>query len=144
MSLKFINEFGQLDQQELFEFQKDNEIQLPEDYIRFLNEYNGGKPTLNSINANYNVDWIYGFHNGPKWSNIFHAIDTYQDRIPSWYFPIANDSFGNLYIMSVYHGNHGLIAFWDHENEATENASQYFDNMVLIAKSFNDFLSKLR
>lgn len=67
----------------------------------------------------------------------------FRKRIPSWYFPIANDSGGNLYLMSLYQENHGLIAFWRHEEETTGDADQYFDNMSIVATSFSEFLDHI-
>ncbi len=143
MELEIRNYFGKLDFKELMDFEKDNQILIPQDYRDFLLKHNGGEPNKKVINKNYVVEWLYGFHNGPDWSTIYHAIDTYQNRVPSWYFPIAKDPYGNLFLMSLFEENYGLIAFWDHENECDGNADQYFDNMAIIAESFTEFINKL-
>lgn len=144
MELEISNEFGSLDSFELKEFENENQLLIPNDYRNFLIKFNGGKPLKSVYNDNYSVNWFFGFHNGPDWSTIYHAIDLYQNRIPSWYFPIANDPFGNLFLMSLYEENYGIIAFWDHENECDGDSAQYFENMSLIANSFTEFITNLK
>ena len=144
MIIEEANKFGKINPKEIIDFEKANNVQVPLDYASFLEKYNGGRPIPNYVpSARSDVDWIYGMHQGPAWSNLFDAIDSYQGRIPSWYMPIATDSGGNLYLMSLYEKNRGYIAFWRHEFEADGNASQYFDNMSLVAESFQGFLDQL-
>ena len=132
-------DFPKLDEKEIELFQSQNELQLPIDYVSFLKNSNGGKPVKNKIkNTSYVLSHFFGFIDDPQWASIFNAIETYQNRIPSWYFPIAKDAFGNLLVMSLHKDNFGFIAFWDHENEAKEDAQQYFDNMELVCKSFKE------
>lgn len=134
------NRFGALDAKELKDFEISNDIVLPEDYKAFLMAYNGGQPIYTENEDHPLVKWFYGFHEGPLWSNIYHAIDVYHNRIPSWYLPIACDPFGNLFLMSLYPDNYGLVTFWDHETEAEGDANQYFDNMRAVADSFTLFI----
>ncbi len=139
------NSFGPIDMVDLIDFESSNKFRLPEDYRFFLIQYNGGKPAKNHLQTpNTDVNWLYGMHNGPDWANFFCALNTYHNRIPSWYIPIGYDSAGNLFIMSMFEKNKGTIAFWDHENEASENAAQYFDNMSFVANSFSDFFNLLK
>lgn len=141
--IKKPNEYGSLDSEELKAFEHENGILLPEDYMDFLRKNNGGRPIFELSGNKKMVDWFYGFHEGPPWATIYHAIDVYHKRVPSWYFPIACDPFGNQYLMSLYEENYGLIAFWDHENETKGDADQYFDNMEILADSFTDFLNEM-
>lgn len=134
--------FGALDLTVLKAFEKDNGIKLPKDYKAFLIANNGGRPVFEGKKKEKSVDWFYGFHDGPSWATIYHAIEVYQRRIPSWYFPIARDPFGNQYLMSLYEGNYGLVTFWNHEGETRGDASQYFDNMEAVTNSFSDFVEQ--
>lgn len=144
MIIEEANRFGKINPDDIIDFEKANNVQVPLDYVSFLEKYNGGRPTPNYVpGARSDVDWIYGMHQGPGWSNLFDAIETYQGRIPSWYMPIAHDSGGNLYLMSLFGKNHGYIAFWRHEFEGEGDADQYFDNMSFVAKSFQEFLGQL-
>lgn len=80
---------------------------------------------------------------GPSWASLFHAIDVYEGRMPAWYMPIGTDSGGNIYIMSLYPDNKGVIALWWHEDETDENGSEYFGNLTAIANSLAEFLELL-
>ncbi|WP_276501883.1 SMI1/KNR4 family protein [Terrimonas pollutisoli] len=139
------NKYGSVELELISQFESANDVVLPDDYKNFLLKYNGGEPkpaiepTIKS-----DVQWIYGMVSEPYFASLFQHLDTFQGRLPSWYIPIANDSGGNLYVMSLYEENHGVIAFWSHENEAEEGqADQYFDNMQFVAPSFTDFLNQL-
>ena len=142
MEIRHSNEFGPIRLQDIVDFEEENNIKLPEDYKQFLIEHNGGQP-FPCISPISDVQWIYGMVHEPNYASLFWHIDIFQRRIPGWYFPIANDSGGNLYLMSLYHENHGTIAFWDHEGETEGDADQYFDNMKFVANSFTEFLNQL-
>lgn len=144
MDIRHSNEFGKLGIQDLVDFEETNDIKLPEDYKQFLIEHNGGRPhpCISPI-AKSDVQWIYGMVYEPNYASLFWHIEIFQKRIPNWYFPIANDSGGNLYLMSLSHENFGLIAFWDHEGETNGDVDQYFDNMKNVANSFTEFLNQL-
>lgn len=138
------NLFGNIRIADLTEFEEANNVALPGDYKQFLIEHNGGRPYPNiCLAVKSDVQWIYGMVHEPYYASLFQHIAIYQNRIPSWYFPIANDSGGNLYVMSLYKENHGMVAFWDHERETAGDADQYFDNMRFVATSFTEFFSQL-
>lgn len=139
------NKFGKINLQDITDFEVHNNVRLPDDYKEFLIKHNGGVPQPNiEPTVKSDIQWIYGMVEGPYYASLFQHLDMFEGRLPSWYIPIANDSGGNLYIMSLYPENHGLIAFWDHESEAEEGeADEYFDNMTFVASSFGHFLNQL-
>ncbi len=145
MEFRKRNEYGAIDEKHIVEFEKDNGVTLPNDYKEFLKEYNGGEP-VNKIlpKPNTTIQYVYGMVEEPSWASLFKAIDTFQNRIPSWYVPIANDDGGNLIIMNLYEESRGVIAFWDHENECEGDADQYFENLTLVANSFTEFVNSLQ
>jgi hypothetical protein len=108
MEIRHSNEFGKLQVQDIVDFEEANDIKLPEDYKQFLIEHNGGRPfpCISPI-VKSDVQWIYGMVQEPYYASLFQHLAMFQGRIPSWYFPIANDSGGNLYLMSLYHENFG-------------------------------------
>lgn len=145
--MKILNKYNtKLKIDEINIFENDIGIKLPKDYISFLLEFNGGKPMLNNCQVIISdVNWIYGMFNEPEWASLYNAMYTFVGRIPGWYIPIARDSGGNQYLMSLYEGNYGVIAFWKHEFELmTGDASQYFDNMTKVSDSFSEFLENLK
>lgn len=143
--VEFSNQFGKILEKDIIEFEKDNDVFLPSDYKTFLRNHNGGRLLKNSLpDIRTNVDWLYGMFVTPDWASLFHALNVYHKRIPSWYIPIGHDPFGNLFLLSLFPDNHGVVAFWDHEDEAEGDADQYFDNMTLIATSFDEFIKQLQ
>jgi hypothetical protein len=89
---------------------------------------------------------LFGINEKPAWADLLENINIYNKRIPHWYFPIGIDSIGNLFLISMYYENCGVIAFWDHEMEASlfsKDADEYFDNLTWIANSFGEFTQKL-
>ena len=149
MEIEFeeVKPFGEVDFQDIKDFEASNEVILPDDYKNFLEIQNGGRPKQNNLGTvETDVQWLYGmydYENAPDWANFFEALDTYEGRLPSWYIPIGRDSGGNLFIMSLYEENRGLVAWWLHEQEAQENADEYFDNVRIVADNFTEFLKLL-
>lgn len=142
------NEFGKLQIKTLEDFEELNEIKLPNDYREFLIKFNGGGPYPNGVALQYgdtDVQYIFGMHDGPFYSNFFAYLDAYVDRVPTGYIPIANDSGGNLFIMSLRPENFGEISFWRHEFELKEgDTADYFDNTEVLTNSFGSFLKMLK
>jgi hypothetical protein len=98
MEILHSNEFGKIQLKDISDFEEVNDIKLPDDYRQFLIEHNGGKPYPNiSPILKSDVQWIYGMVHEPYYASLFQHLDMFQGRIPSWYFPIANDSGGNLF-----------------------------------------------
>ncbi|UYZ63417.1 SMI1/KNR4 family protein [Hymenobacter weizhouensis] len=145
MQLENSNPFGPVNPADIAEFEETNEITLPSDYKDFLLQHNGGRPLYSKVaGTDVEVKWLYSMIEEPAWASLFNALDVYEGRIPSWYMPIGTDSGGNLYIMSLYKKNKGVIAFWRHEEEAEENGSDYFENLTHIADSFTEFVHLLQ
>lgn len=142
--VKTPNEFGGLSNEELEDFEKVNQISLPEKYKEFLLKYNGGKPLKEHIeNSSVVVTYIFGMHNGDYHASLYKHIEMFKGRLPFSTFPIAGDAFGNLFIMSLHPEGHGHIYFWDHEVEPAYQNGHFTDNCTFIAYSFESFLDKL-
>jgi cell wall assembly regulator SMI1 len=144
MHLEQSNPYGSIDPVDLVEFEETNEVSLPDDYKDFLLEHNGGRPEPNELlELSTDVQWLYGMVEEPAWASFFHALDTYEGRIPAWYIPIGTDSGGNIFILSLFEENKGVVALWWHEDEAEQNGSEYFDNLTHVADSFSEFITLL-
>ena len=144
MQLEENNPYGPVLPADIIEFEETNEVSLPEDYKAFLLQHNGGRPENNVLaDAGTDVQWLFGMVEEPAWASLFHALDAYEGRIPAWYIPIGTDSGGNLFIMSLYEENKGVIALWWHEDEAEQNGSEYFENLTHVANSFSEFTDLL-
>lgn len=142
--LEIINEYGRLYEIELSDFEKTNIIRLPEDYRKFLLEFNGGSPIRkNNLRPSTNVNYILGMHNGPYYASLYKHIEMFKNRLPVSTFPIATDTFGNLFIMSLHKQNYGYIYFWDHEGEPEYQDGHNTDNCSFVAYSFSEFINNL-
>lgn len=138
------NRFGKLKVKTLEEFEKENKLKLPDDYRAFLIEHNGGSPSpATNPTPETDVQWIYGIHNGEYWASLKWHIKTLSGRIPANTLPIANDSGGNIFLLSLHPDSYGEVWFWDHENETEKNADAYLDNIIKSADSFTDFVNSL-
>ena len=139
------NKFGQLSEIELGDFEKENNIELPDDYRAFLLEANGGTPNPNNNERpDTIVTYILGMHNGDYYASLYKHVDMFSGRLPLSTFPIATDPFGNLFIMSLHPDGFGHVYFWDHEGEPKDQDGHYVDNCTFVAYSFSDFLNNLR
>jgi hypothetical protein len=139
------NEFGSLQEIELDDFEKENNIMLPKDYRDFLLTCNGGKPHPDkNDNPSTVVTYVLGMHNGDYYASLYKHVDMFKKRLPLSTLPIATDPFGNLFIMSVHPENYGHIFFWDHEGEPDYQDGHYVENCTFVAYSFSEFINNLR
>lgn len=138
------NRFGKLSESGIADFEVKFSILLPTDYKDFLLEHNGGcpKPNTNRF-PETDVQWIYGIHQYDYWANLIEHIDMFKERIPSDTIPIANDSGGNLFLLSLRNDSKGEVWFWNHEEEAEENGHEYLENITKVSDSFNSFIDNL-
>ena len=124
-------------------------FKLPDNYRDFLKCNNGGRPQGRLVfhffeEADGSVlDNFYGIHPNHD-LNLLKKIQYIGDRIPSDCFPIANDVFGNLILIVVKGRQRGKIYFWDHEMESEEGQEPTYENMTLVANSFEDFINGLQ
>jgi hypothetical protein len=68
--------------------------------------------------------------------------DTYSGRLPENTLPIARDSCGNLWLLSVGGDNVGSVYFWDHGSYDTFDETD-LRNWPRVAASFTEFLGSL-
>lgn len=129
---------------------KENEwgVRLPEDYRRFLLQYNGGWPEPDSFkfkdsDKGSSVQAFFGIKGQ---YDLLDEVRRYRRRLPERLFPIAIDPGGNRVCISVVGDDTGKIYFWDHEMSADAEQGETpdtVDNIVPIADSFDEFLDGL-
>ncbi|GHS98120.1 hypothetical protein AGMMS50296_5610 [Alphaproteobacteria bacterium] len=123
---------------------------LPKDFRNFLLAVNGGVPNRQHI------DFIEkdGFKNGEwiecvlgvtsrEYSNLLLYNTNYSKRIPANMICITRNCGANLMLLSIVGKDRGNIYFWNHDTEANNGEIPNYDNLTLIANSFDEFLSKL-
>jgi hypothetical protein len=121
---------------------------LPHSYREFLKKYNGGRPapsafrlvTKDGKHENSTVQCFFAVYEG-RTGNLLRKFDLYKGRIPTGQLPIATDPFGNLILIPMLDLPDVPVYFWDHEKELTVKST--FDNVSLIAESFEKFINDL-
>ena len=144
----------QLTNKSINSFEEQFAIKLPEDYIKFLLETNGGMPE---------EDWEFDFLeiDTLKYTSTIiqeflvlyneettatddlrknYLIVKEENSLPLNFMQIASDPSGNMICICLSDEDYGSVFFANHELETTETG-----NLVtsIIAKSFSEFVSKL-
>lgn len=144
------NSRHKIDDKELSDLETRLKMKLPNDYKKFLLQNNGGIPIPNVFdfidgdgqNSNSLVHYFYAVYNDNGHDNLENNYNFFKSerRIPSNILPIAEDPFGNMICISVSGDDYGKVYFWDHE---LEGQSESYDNISLIASSFDEFINNL-
>ena len=129
---------------------------LPDDYRRFMSEFNGGRPEPSGFvfptedgKSDSAVRYFLTLDDREERYTIRDFLDRYSDRIPQKLLPIPCDSFGNLVLLdagaksagAVCFWDHEAVCFWDHEKESMDEPT--WDNIADVASSFTNFLNTL-
>lgn len=108
---------------------------LPDDYIIFLNKYNGGdtpKTTFRLNKISSDIRFFYGFTPDEKYKDItlLFLNSDMINLIDDGYFPIAEDSFGNYILLGL--TSKTGVYFFDHE---TQKITKLADSFSLFVKA---------
>ncbi|MFE8645565.1 SMI1/KNR4 family protein [Sphingomonas sp. NCPPB 2930] len=121
---------------------------LPDEYLNFVKKYNGGIPSKKKIVVGRKEVTISSFFpvvgSARLLGGIEGQMETYKNRIPLHSIPIAAISGGDLLLLDLREKTHGCVYLWLHELESEEDADVYYENMELVANSFDELLDKLR
>jgi cell wall assembly regulator SMI1 len=129
----------------------ENEIghSLPDDYHRFLADFNGGEPepsgftfATNEGQSDSAVRYFLTLDKNVRNYSIWDFLRRYRDRLPTGVIPIACDSFGNLVLIDVGVKATGNVYFWDHEKQSMTDPT--WDNISIVANSFTAFERSLQ
>jgi hypothetical protein len=120
---------------------------LTEQHRRFLLEFNGGSPTPDVVD-------VEGLEGGCASVRVFLGIDreseveciewnltTLVERLPERLIPIARDSSGNVYCISLRQHDRGAILYCDLQSVYAD--FEHDPEFYPVAPDFDTFLSKL-
>lgn len=134
------------------EFEKHINLKLPNDYVEFLLEYNGGRfkedayemlePTHKKHGLFQGIDWFFTLTEDYN-NNLLKNFKLYLNRMPEEFIPIGDDGCGNKICLCIDGKNYGKVYFWDHNWESDEGEEPTYDNLYLIANTFTEFVNKL-
>lgn len=123
--------------------------QLPYDYRKFLLQNNGGFPSPDCVTFKEagretasDVFCFFAIGDERAWASMEWHYDTYSGRLPKDTLPIARDSCGNLWLLTVGGESSGSVFFWDHGSYATFDETD-LDNWPRVATSFQEFCDNL-
>ena len=120
---------------------------LPAEYRSFLAKHNGGEPEPNILVTPDNELVINYFLplNAPRgyYACLYRYREVYEGRVPRGMLPIASAGGGDLILIQLVGPDQGKIYYWDHELECEADAFDYYENIELLAGSFNELLDRL-
>ena len=119
-------------------------VSLPAPYRQFPLEYNVAVPECNSYDGGQHVSATTFFGVSPNpYDDLVEQNLVYEGRMPQGVLAIADAPCRNLICL---HLTTGAVYYWDHEQEAAAFGYEEpsFDNMLLLAWSFTEFLQRLQ
>lgn len=127
---------------DISEFELRYELKLPEQYIHFLLNFNGGYPQASTFKISEEegetvVNKFYGI--GDMKGNLGKVLEVLDGELPEGFISIANDPEGNEICIGISGKNIGEIFLWIHDLESDEERS----NMFFLANSFDEFFNNL-
>jgi len=137
--------------EEISNFEKEINVELPNEYKTFLLKYNGGKPSKYVFPDtedlySFAISDLYGLNTKQDYNDLRRSWNLFKDRIFKQFISIGRTIDGDQITLGISGPLKGKVYFWDHNTELendefTENVLP--GNMYLLADSFNEFLNKL-
>jgi hypothetical protein len=153
--LSFSEEKPRIQERDISDAEKVLGCLLTDDYRRFLLQHNGGRPSLEAFDIQWDgkalgegwgaslIHFFLSIHDG-KYSNLLkYNTVTFKGRIPVDTVAVAYDQGGNLVLMGVGDDNRGKIFFWLKDHEVEEGEVPDYSNVGFVAASFDGLLSSL-
>lgn len=130
-------------------FERKHSISLPKSYRDFLTSNNGGFPSRDCVDFDEvkrktasDVFYFFALQDSRDSMSAEWHYSTFSGRIPKGTLPIARDSHGNLWLLSLSGSNSGSVHFWDHGTFNTFDETD-LKHWPAVASSFADLLKSL-
>jgi hypothetical protein len=142
MMLRVDDQEAPVTQAELADFEKELNASLPKAYREFLLRSNGGLPTPDVVEIEgapgspTDVQVLFGIDRSVESSDLRWNKATFSDRIPARMLPVACDSGGNLFCLSLSEEDSGSVFYINLESQEPR--------LFVVAKDFDGFLDKIR
>jgi hypothetical protein len=121
---------------------------LPEQYRRFLLDFNGGTPTPDTVDieglpgASADVQVFFGIGRPVESSGLEWNMATLAERLKEGLLPIASDSGGSVFCLSLQGRNRGAVLYCDLQSVFVDFESD--PKLYPVASDFEAFLKRLR
>lgn len=141
-----IEPFGKATREQIRAIEQEFDIILPEDYVSFLLENNGGRTVRDNqaemvyvpdLQEEVDVVTLFGISASKKAEDIRWNMDL-PDKLTSHTLLIGDDQFGCFFCL-IADGENDGIWFWDSMRtfeQSTDESNTYF-----ISKTFTEFLN---
>ena len=87
----------------LLDYFSARKLKIPQDYLDFLSQHNGGRPEPGSLRLQtqiISIQYFYAYSSPLEACTLDYASTLYQGRIPHGLLPIAHDSSGSLLLLN--------------------------------------------
>ena len=120
---------------------------LPEEYRDFLLEFNGGRPEPDIADIKglpggcSDVQFFFGIYPSEEAYSIDWNLETLVERLDDGVLPIACDSGGSVYCLSLHAEDYGVVSYCDLQSVVAdyETAPTFYP----VAPNFDAFLNGL-
>ncbi|NMD72233.1 SMI1/KNR4 family protein [Bacillus sp. DNRA2] len=142
-----LDAFGKASEELLIELEEFIGFPLPDDYKKFLSEYNGGtskvrysKFFVNELNQEIPLDVLYGIGVNSTFDLSVCFEEFEEDLLPNSLI-IGDDPGAGLIVLVTDVENYGVY-YWDHSFYFPQSSEE--ENTYKIADSFKDFINGLK
>jgi len=121
-------------------------VRFPAPYRRFLLKHNGGRPTPDTIDVeglpgnSTDIHSIFGTDETDEVAGLGWYVSTYAGRLSGDLLPIARDSGGNLFCLSLSRSDFGSVVYCDFDPTFHLGGATYYR----VAADFDSFLERIR
>jgi hypothetical protein len=123
---------------------------LPADYLAFLLQYNGGRPTPDTVDIDglpgspTDIQVFFGIDRPVETSNLEWNLQVIRHRLPNFGgLPIAFDSGGSWFCLAAPGGGKAEVVFCDMPGASFYKATQDV-SFYKVAPDFSAFTDKIR
>ena len=120
-------------------------VVLPVAYRQFLMTHNGGRPEPDGVDVpgydETDVQVLFGLGRTIESSCIEWNLDTLANRLPSGLVPVATDSGGNVFLLSLRGADHGAVLYGDLDAVFGDLDAEL--PIFMVSPTFDDFLASL-
>lgn len=144
-----IKPFGKVKKEDIVKIEKLFDVILPNDYKKFLSNYNGGavanngfnEINLDDVNGNIDIDVLYGIHTGNSNSDIEYWTKEYAEDLLEKAI-IIGDSLQHGFIVMICAGENAGVYYYDDSYYFEESNDE--GNVYWIAENFEEFWKMLK
>jgi len=139
-----IIKFNGVPNEKIIEFESKIGFKLPDDYVRFLQEVNGGVPrkryslfNVKELNREIPLDVLFGLEVNDASFDLSKIYDEFSDDLLENSLIIGDDPGGGFIVLIANKG----IYYWDHTYYFEESSDE--KNIYFIANNFTEFINGL-